>query len=71
METRTVAALAALGPGDFFGEIALLTRSRRTATVTTMEPSRLLVLGDRAFREATERMPDLAAHAWAATAARL
>ena len=63
--------VGALGPGDFLGEIALLTRSRRTATVTTTAPSRLLVLTGRSFRELTDRIPTLAAHAWAATAARL
>lgn len=63
--------IATLGPGDFLGEIALLTRSPRTATVTTTEPSRVLVLTDRAFRELTDRIPAMAARTWAATAARL
>jgi CRP-like cAMP-binding protein len=64
-------ALATLGPGDFLGEIALLTRSPRTATVTTTAPARLLVLTDRAFRELTDRIPAMAARAWSATAERL
>jgi CRP-like cAMP-binding protein len=63
-------AVATLGPGDFLGEIALLVRAPRTATVTTTEPTRLLVFDDRAFRELTERIPSLASRAWAATAAR-
>ena len=63
--------IATLGPGDFLGEIALLTRSKRTATVTTTEPTRVLVLTDRAFRELTDRIPRMAARTWAATAARL
>src|SRR5215468_1290960 len=33
-----------LGPGDFFGELAILGDGRRTATVTTSSPSRVLVL---------------------------
>ncbi|MFA6003003.1 MAG: cyclic nucleotide-binding domain-containing protein [Elusimicrobiota bacterium] len=46
--TKTVAAL---GPGDFFGEIALVSSSPRTATVTCQEPSQLftLVAADFAF----------------------
>jgi CRP-like cAMP-binding protein len=39
--------IAYLGPGDFFGEIALLGHGRRTATVTTTSSARVFVL----FRE--------------------
>jgi CRP/FNR family transcriptional regulator, cyclic AMP receptor protein len=38
------------GNGDFLGEIALLTGRKRTASVTTREPTRLLVLTERDFR---------------------
>jgi CRP-like cAMP-binding protein len=40
-----------LGPGAFFGELALLADRPRSATVTTTEPSRLLVLSEHAFRD--------------------
>ena len=33
-----------LGPGDFFGEMALLGRTRRTASVTASEPVEALVI---------------------------
>jgi voltage-gated potassium channel len=39
-----------LGPGDFFGELALLEGGPRTATVATTAPSTLLVLGASEFR---------------------
>jgi CRP/FNR family transcriptional regulator, cyclic AMP receptor protein len=56
--------------GDFLGEISLLTRGKRTATVRTVVPSRLLVLTDRAFRYLADAVPSFASRTWAATAAR-
>jgi CRP-like cAMP-binding protein len=41
--------LRTLGPGDFFGELALLGKVPRTATATALTPSRLLVVGHREF----------------------
>jgi CRP-like cAMP-binding protein len=48
-----------LGCGDFLGEIALVTGQKRTATVTTTEPSRLLVLTAPAFRTLLRNQPSL------------
>ena len=41
--------LATLGGGDFFGEIALLSRRATTATVTTTAPSRVVVITRAGF----------------------
>jgi CRP-like cAMP-binding protein len=42
--------IANLGSGDFFGEIALLERVERTATVTAKTPLRFFVVTDHAFK---------------------
>lgn len=42
--------LATLGPGSFFGEVAVLTHGLRTATVTADCPMKLLRLDERRFR---------------------
>ena len=51
---------ADLGPGDFFGEIAILGDGRRTATVTTTSPSQLLVMFGTEFRRLQQAHPDIA-----------
>ena len=63
--------LADLGPGDWFGEIAILTYKPRTATVTAISPVRLLVISDRAFRRVVETTPRIALNVLRSVAARL
>jgi CRP/FNR family cyclic AMP-dependent transcriptional regulator len=58
--TQGGASVGQLGAGDWFGEIALLTKAARTATVTATSPVRVLVLTDRAFRHAIEATPSIA-----------
>ena len=47
--TRGDNHLATIGSGEFFGEIALLERVVRTATVTATTPLRFFVVSDQAF----------------------
>lgn len=60
-----------LGPGDFFGEIALVSRSPRTATVTTTSPARLLVITGGSFRALLEHSPRIQLRVLEALADRL
>ena len=48
-----------MGPGDFFGEIALVEDTPRTATVTATTPVRVLVITDRSFRRLLEKQPEI------------
>jgi CRP-like cAMP-binding protein len=52
--------IADLGPGDFFGEMALLGDTVRNADVICSTPMTALVMTDSAFRSLARRMPDVA-----------
>jgi len=55
--TRDGARVATLGPGDFFGEIALVSNVPRTASVTTTSPVRALVVSSRDFWTLLDESP--------------
>ncbi len=46
-----------LGKGDFFGEIALIERVPRTATICTTRPSKFVVLNHRTFTLLNDKAP--------------
>jgi MFS family permease len=58
-EGGEVVHLRDLGPGDVFGEIGLLRRSARTATVTARTPGLLLALDADAFHDLVGSGPGL------------
>ena len=60
-----------LADGTFFGEIALLHRTKRSGTVTATRKTRLLVLDAQDFHALIERVPTLAAHVHKTAQARL
>ena len=55
-----------LGPGDFFGELALLVTDRRTASVVATSPMRLVVLTAGQFHALERQAPGVAAQIRAA-----
>jgi len=63
--------LAKLKPGDFFGEISLLDRGPRTATVTATTPIRLLGVTAWVFRGLLTEYPSIALKLLEVVAARL
>lgn len=62
---------AKLGPGDFFGEVALLDGGPRTATVTAMTPLRLVGITGWVFRGLLMEHPAIALKTLEAVAGRL
>src|SRR3954468_19963216 len=49
--------IAALGPGDFFGETAILEHVARNASVVAASPMRLMVMTAQDFRGMSRELP--------------
>jgi CRP/FNR family cyclic AMP-dependent transcriptional regulator len=60
-----------LGRGDFFGEIALVSDTPRTATVVATSPIRALVISEQSFRRLLSDQPEIQNKVLTALAARL
>jgi voltage-gated potassium channel len=58
--SRSDRLLETLGPGDFFGEAAILTGERRNASVTAASDTNLFVLFGTEFRVLERDYPDAA-----------
>lgn len=53
------AIVAILGPGEFFGELAILDGAPHSATIVAVEPTETLVLHRDTFLDLIDRDPDL------------
>jgi len=69
--TRGRKTVATLGPGEYFGELALLDPGPRNATVTAVSDMEVLELGAREFGGLLEEVPGIARKLLAGLARRL
>ncbi len=60
MGGQPVGVINRLGPGNFFGEIALLRAVPRTATIRATKPSRLLAISREDFDAVVKKYPSIA-----------
>ena len=69
--TKDGQSINKLSAGDFFGEIALVSDTPRTATVTATSAVRALVITDRSFRRLLDESPEIQRKVLVALAERL
>jgi CRP/FNR family cyclic AMP-dependent transcriptional regulator len=63
--------ITTVGPGDFLGEIALLSEGPRTATAISEGPAKLLVITHRGFNSLLDASPSIRAAILQGVASRL
>jgi CRP/FNR family cyclic AMP-dependent transcriptional regulator len=63
--------LALVGPGDFFGEMAIFEGAPRSATTVIEEEAECLVLGPEKFKQTIHQKPDMAFEIFRELSARL
>ena len=69
--TRDGEEIAVFGPGDFFGEMALLVHGHRTATITTTSPTSVRAFHRSEFDSLLDRSPKVGVKILRTTAQRL
>jgi CRP-like cAMP-binding protein len=52
--------IAVLGPGDFLGEMGIVSRATRNASVNATSPARVLVMTEQEFRSIAAQSPGVA-----------
>jgi CRP/FNR family transcriptional regulator, cyclic AMP receptor protein len=58
--------IATLGPGDFLGEMGIVNKVVRNATVITTSPAKVIVMTEQAFRSMSRGNPEVASRISAA-----
>ena len=58
---RSQEPIASLGPGDFFGEMAIMGDGHRIADVVATSPMTIFAMFGTSFRELEANLPDVAA----------
>jgi CRP/FNR family transcriptional regulator, cyclic AMP receptor protein len=58
--------IAELGPGDFLGEMGIVDKAVRNATVKTTSPARVIVMSEQDFRSMARTNPEVASRITAA-----
>lgn len=68
---RNERVITTIGPGSYFGELALLDKGPRSATVSALTDMTVLVMGPREFATALDRIPGLSMKVMSGLARRL